>query len=61
MFAGNYDDHANAIAVDSLGSVYVTGASVGSGDSVDYATIKYVQKPTLRSRRTPPPRQIPPR
>jgi hypothetical protein len=37
MFAGNYDDHANAIAVGSLGNVYVTGASVGSGDSVDYA------------------------
>jgi hypothetical protein len=44
MFARNYDDHANAIAVGSLGNGHVTGASVGSGDSDDYATIKYVQK-----------------
>jgi uncharacterized delta-60 repeat protein len=36
---GNYLDWANAIAVDGLGNVYVTGYDFGS--SPDYATIKY--------------------
>jgi Beta-propeller repeat len=38
---GNYVDQAAAVAVDDLGSVYVTGGSYGADDSSDYATIKY--------------------
>ena len=34
-------DQPYAIAVDSSGTVYMTGKSNGSGTSVDYATIKY--------------------
>ena len=38
---GNYIDCAYGIALDSLGNVYVTGESHGSGTVGDYATIKY--------------------
>jgi uncharacterized delta-60 repeat protein len=38
---GNGDDYANSLAADGQGNVYVTGYSIGSGTSYDYATIKY--------------------
>jgi hypothetical protein len=38
---GNSTDLANALAVDILGNVYITGRSTGSRTGSDYATIKY--------------------
>src|SRR5574341_975267 len=38
---GNSEDEASALALDGIGNLYVTGSSVGSETSFDYATIKY--------------------
>jgi uncharacterized delta-60 repeat protein len=38
---GNGQDKARSITIDGLGNVYVTGESMVSGTTTDYATIKY--------------------
>jgi len=42
----NNSDQAFAIVVDDSSNVYVTGTSQGDLTSMDYATIKYVKKPS---------------
>ena len=37
----DYDDHANAVVVDSEGNIYVSGESHGLDKDYDFATIKY--------------------
>jgi hypothetical protein len=39
-------DYANDMAVDKVGSVYLTGKSQGSGSYYDYATVKFSPIPT---------------
>jgi uncharacterized delta-60 repeat protein len=39
--AGDSDDYANALAVDSSDNVLVSGSSIGGGVGYDFATIKY--------------------
>ena len=38
---GNSNDSATSISTDDSGNVFVTGKSIGSGTSFDFATIKY--------------------
>jgi len=38
---GNDWDEVSAIASDGSGNIYITGRSIGSGTSWDYATVKY--------------------
>ncbi len=38
---GNSTDYCNAVKIDTLENVYVTGTSKGSGGTEDFATIKY--------------------
>jgi hypothetical protein len=38
-----HNDGARALSLDNLGSIYVTGWSVGIGTDADFVTIKYVQ------------------
>lgn len=40
---GNFLDRAQALAVDKLGQVYLTGSSATSLSNTDYATLKYLQ------------------
>ena len=39
--AGNNDDYAYAIAIDTIGNTYVTGTAVGAFGLNNYATVKY--------------------
>lgn len=43
---GNYADIPNALILDSVGNVYITGQSNGGSSVYDYCTIKYRQIPS---------------
>ncbi|MEO0090986.1 MAG: SBBP repeat-containing protein [candidate division WOR-3 bacterium] len=45
--SGNWYDSPTALFVDNDGNVYVTGGSYGSNTYFDYATIKYIQRPSI--------------
>ncbi len=49
---GNDFDEANAIVLDNVGYVYVTGASMGAGTGSDCATIKYTSLNIAEERTT---------
>lgn len=51
----NSTDNAAAIALDDSGNIYVTGTSIGSGTSYDYATVKYRQYSVILTMQTEPP------
>lgn len=38
---GNGDDKINALSIDGVGNIFVTGQSLGKNGNPDYATIKY--------------------
>lgn len=38
---GNHEDRPFSMTIDDSGNVYLTGTSLGSGTSYDYATVKY--------------------
>ena len=38
---GNHEDRPFSMTIDDFGNVYLTGTSLGSGTSYDYATVKY--------------------
>jgi uncharacterized delta-60 repeat protein len=44
---GNGNDIAEAVAVDALGNVYVTGVSEGAATQYDWVTIRYLQSPRM--------------
>ncbi len=45
---GDSQDFANEVVTDGAGNVYVTGKATGSGTSLDYVTIKYVEYDAIR-------------
>ncbi len=60
---GNFFDYAEAVTIDGLGNIYVTGESFVGKTYSDYTTIKYVQgavaTPTPTGTPAPTPRPIP--
>ncbi|HWD19017.1 MAG TPA: SBBP repeat-containing protein [Verrucomicrobiae bacterium] len=44
---GARDDEANALALDAVGDIFVTGYSTAKGGNIDFATLKYAAPPPL--------------